>query len=41
MLKTEYAKEITLGEYLFLYEKYGLTLEINDGEVATAHFEEV
>lgn len=39
MIKTEFCKPITLEEYLFLYEKYGLVIEVNDGEVASAHFE--
>ena len=40
MLKTEFCKEITIEEYLLLNKKYGLTVEVNDGQVVTANFEE-
>ena len=39
MLKLEYSKPITLGELIYLNEKYGMTVDINDGEVMSAHFE--
>lgn len=38
MMKTEFAKPITVEEIIFLHEKYGMTVEINDGEVVNAHF---
>ena len=40
MLKTEFCKEITIEEYLLLNKKDGLTVEVNDGQVVTANFEE-
>ena len=39
MLKSEYSKDITVGEVIYLNEKYGMTVDINDGEVMTAHFD--
>lgn len=39
MLKSEYSKDITVGELVRLNEKYGMTVDINDGEVVSAHFE--
>ena len=39
MLRTEFSKPITIEEYLLLNEKYGLVVEVNDGEVVRAHFE--
>lgn len=39
MLKSEYSKPITVGELIYLNEKYGMTVDINDGEVMSAHFE--
>lgn len=39
MLKSEYSKPITLEELESLHDKYGLVVEINDGEVVSAHFE--
>ena len=39
MLRTEFSKPITIEEYELLYDKYGLVVEVNDGEVVSAHFE--
>ena len=39
MLKSEYSKPITVGELIYLNEKYGMAVDINDGEVMSAHFE--
>jgi len=39
VLKSEYSKPITIGELIRLNEKYGFTVDINDGEVISAHFE--
>lgn len=38
MLKSEYSKPITVGELIRLNEKYGMTVDINDGEIVSAHF---
>ena len=40
MLKTEYCKPITIGELEVLHNKFGLVIEINDGEVVTSYFED-
>lgn len=40
MMKTEFAKPITVEEIIFLHEKYGMTVEINDGEVSNVSFTE-
>lgn len=39
MLNTEFASPITLEELELLHDKYGLVVEVNDGEVASAYFE--
>lgn len=39
MLKSEFSEPITVGELIRLNEKYGMAVEINDGEVISAHFE--
>lgn len=39
MLKSEYSKPITVGEIIYLNEKYGMTVVINDGEVISADFD--
>lgn len=39
MVKSEYSKPITVGELIHLNEKYGMTVEINDGEVTGVNFE--
>lgn len=39
MLKTEFCEPVTIEELEFLHDKYGLTVEINDGEVVSANFE--
>lgn len=38
-LKSEYSKPITVDELIYLNEKYGMTVEINDGEVLSVDFE--
>lgn len=40
-MKSEYSKPITVGELVYLNEKYGMTVEINSGEVTGVDFEEV
>lgn len=39
MLKTEFAKPITLEMLMFLNEKYGVTVEIRAGNVTGLFFE--
>lgn len=39
-MKTEFATPITIEEIINLNEKYGMTVEINDGEVFTVNFTE-
>lgn len=39
MLKTEFARPITIGEADELHEKTGLSLEINDGEIVGVELE--
>jgi len=39
MLKTEFCKPITIEELELLHDKFGLTVEINDGQVVSANFE--
>ena len=41
MLKAEFSKDISVGQLMTLNESLGLTVEINDGQVVTAYFEEV
>ena len=40
MLKTEFCKPITIEELEQLHDKFGLTVEINDGQVVSADFEQ-
>lgn len=40
MLKAEFSKEITVEELVALNESIGLTVELNDGAVVSAHIEE-
>ena len=40
-MKSEYSKPITVGELIYLNEKYGMTVEINSGEVTKVDFEAV
>ena len=39
MLKTEFAKPITIAEIEALHENFGMTVEINDGQISSAAFE--
>lgn len=41
MAKSEYSKDITVGELIDLNEKDGMTVDINDGEVTGVNYEEV
>ena len=39
-LKTEFSKWLTLEEYLHYNESIGMTVEVNDGQIAGVNFEE-
>lgn len=37
-MKTEFSTEITVGMLIDLNEKFGLTVDINDGQITGANF---
>lgn len=39
-MKSEFSKDITVEELIVLNKTLGLSVEINDGQVVTAYFEE-